>query len=179
MSSPDDLPEPNSDSKTVDRPLGVTIFAILNVLFGLAGVGGFLVTSLVSLLSDPAQGTPNPIEEILSVSNPILTVLEWVNVVFSAALIASGIALFKMRPVGRTLSLVYAFYSIGYVALSNALRFPLFYKVMLSATGGGEDAEAIAQIAAIIFTVVIGFIGLLLPTALLIYFLRAAVKAKF
>ena len=157
----------------------MTVFAILNILFGLTGIGGFLVSTLITLLSDPAEAGANPVQEILSVSNPILTVLEWINVAFSAVLVAAGIALFKMRPEGRTLSLTYAFYSFGYVVLSNVLRFPLVYKVMESAAGGGPDGQAIAKIAAIIFAVVLGFISLLLPLAILIYFLRPSVKSRF
>ena len=103
----------------MQRPTSVTVFGILNLIFSVLGLCGvvFGILGLVVLQNpDMAGDGPTPLPIKLMQDNPTYQVFSFVSVglgVFSSFLLAvAGIGLLKLRPWGRTLSIIYGGYSI-------------------------------------------------------------------
>src|SRR5262245_6129321 len=96
------------------RPVGVTVMAVLAIVFGLFGACGAVMSAPILFL-DPASGTKElayrPYLEM-----PGLLLFTKANAVLgifaAAALITSGVGLLLVRPWARTLALVWAAYSV-------------------------------------------------------------------
>lgn len=187
LSTPeDDLPSKNQQSPEVryvpatsNRPTGVTVFAILNVLFGITGVLGVVVTVLLTVFGDQFDFGANPIMDVVA-DNPTYkiytVVMSVVGFIFAVVLIASGIGLFKMKLWGRSLALVYAVYAIVATIVGNVANYFFIFKPVMEQAVGGNDMQDLAVMSGILGGVVGGCIALILPIAILIYFLRPSVK---
>ena len=117
----------------MQRPTSVTVFGILNLIFsalGLCGVG-FGILGLVVLQNPEFGGAgPTPLAIKLMQDNPTYQVFSFVSVglgVFSSILLAvAGIGLLKLRPWGRTLSIIYGGYSILMAIAGVAINLSVF-----------------------------------------------------
>jgi len=188
-SSPFSTPEPNQPTEvryvpqTSGRPTGVTVFAILNILFGITGILGVIFSAAMMLLGDNLQfGGPNPVFEVMN-DNPtykIYTiVMSFVGLGFAIVLLMSGVGLFKMRPWARTLALVYAVYAIVATIIGNVANYFFIFKPIMEQAVGEGGGQELVIMSGIIGGVVGGCIALILPIAILIYFMRPSVKALF
>jgi hypothetical protein len=107
------------------RPTSVTVMAIFHIIIGGLGLAGDLCTlvlmgsggqSFLMSLGGPEQQKLQekllgqletlPYYQVYKIGNAVT------SIVFSIALLAAGIALLRMKSWGRTLSLVYAVFSI-------------------------------------------------------------------
>lgn len=110
------------------RPTAILVIGILNIVFGALGLICNPIKIVGSLVPTPEAGAPEmagmPPEQSemmrklneVSMSPAVKTYQIFdggIGFLFSAILLAAGIGLLVMKPWGRTLSLVYAFYGIA------------------------------------------------------------------
>ncbi len=160
------------------RPTGVTVFAILNIIFGLMGVFGIVVSVGMLVLGSRIAG-PNPVMDKMfdSVAYLAFTAVGMVvGIVFSILLLFSGIGLLKMSKSARTISIVYGVYAIVSTILANAVN---VFVVFIPALEQAQGAQRAGMIGGIIGAGIGGLVGLIYPIALLIYFTRPTVKHYF
>ncbi len=147
-------------------PTSVTVFGILNTIFGTFG----LVTSPLSLAR---------LNESLSLFKALgvgSLVLAWVQIsaylapVMSFILLALGIGLLMKRSWGRSGSIYYSYVSI---ALSVLLTI-----MMLSLQPGSSGSEENTMFVAIkIGTIIGGLLGLIYPILTIVFLSKPSVKA--
>ena len=107
----------------MQRPTSVTVFGILNIVFGLFGVFGLIAS--IALFFMPA-GSNNPVVRIMH-ENPAYSA--WLKICIPlgllscAALLAAGIGLLCLKSWARTLSIAYAIYAILFGLLGTAVNF--------------------------------------------------------
>ncbi|MFK8112849.1 MAG: hypothetical protein AB8B91_11635 [Rubripirellula sp.] len=168
---------------TSGRPSGVTVFAILAVLFGGLGILG-LIGSLVmfSISSQIAAPGSNPVMDLMN-NSPAYRVFMYTGMgfgaVFSVLLLIGGIGLFKMKSSARKMLLAYAIYSIVAGIITNVVNYIFVFAPMLQNSGGGQGASQAVVVGSIIGGIVGGLIGLILPIAILVYFNLGSVKDEF
>ena len=182
MSSPSPTEETSSSGPQSEtrRPTGVTVFAILGIVFGVVG----LLSNLGSLLMFFFRGSipmpASPVDELLDTSfgyQVYYLATLGLGIVFSVILLVAGIGLLKMSPRARTQSIIYAIYAIPATIVTKVVD----VLVMFSSSQTGEQSEE-QQIIAFIFVgvaILFAFISLIFPVAILIYFSRPSVKQMF
>ena len=109
----------------MQRPTSVTVFGVLNILFGVLGLLGTAVNVLMMFVNvDAASVQANPILRIQQ-QQPFFAAMLKINVVLgfvaSIALIIAGIGLLNMRSWARKVSIGYVIYSVVSVILFMAL----------------------------------------------------------
>ena len=176
------LPSP-SDS---GRPTGVTVFAILCFVLGGFGLLS-LLASTAMLLGGGDAAANNPVFELCRTSNFyfVFTVVSTIlGLVFLGVQVAAGFGLLKMAPSGRKLILAYAMYAMVMTVVSNAVNYFFLLPKMrdqmqAQAANGPAAAQQIVE-ASLVVGLVIGLIAALaFPIAILWYFNRSEIKAKF
>lgn len=175
-------PELRYVPETSGRPTGVTVFAILHVLFGLAGIGGTLFSIVFALLDVSLAAGPNPILDAINENEAYRSytfVMGIVGVFFSIALIASGLGLLKVRAWARTVSLVYGVYGIVFAIIGNVVNYFALYKPILEKVAGADGGQDLVVVGGIIGGVAGSCIGLVYPVAIVIYFLRPSIRKLF
>ena len=174
--------EVNTLSGSLARPVGVTVFAILNLGFGLLGLFGILFTIVMAVWNPNFGGAPNPTFELMedSVAYRVFFFGSMVlGAVFTLLLVVSGIGLFQMSAAARKMAIAYAIYSIisgivGMVVNIFVIFLPMIEQVNLQ--GGPQRAVLIAgTIGGLVGTL----LALVFPIAILIYFSRPKVKEAF
>jgi len=158
----------------MQRPTSVTVFGILNLIFsvlGLCGVG-FGILGLVVLQNPDVGGAgPTPLPIQLMQDNPAYRVFSFVSVglgVFSSFLLAAaGIGLLKLRPWGRTLSIIYGGYSILMVLATVAVNFALYAPELEKAQQQAIPQATGEAIGGMVGAGVGGCVGLIYPLTLL------------
>lgn len=133
------------------RPTSITVFGILNIVFGILGVFGLLIT-FASGMATSEEAFPfmdqNPVMEIwFNASNAL-------GAVFTVVLIASGVGLLYMRPWARTASIVYAVYAILGSLVGVALTVTYVFLPMRYEMEGGEVIMWSAIVAGVVGAVV-------------------------
>jgi hypothetical protein len=177
----------------MQRPTAVTVFGILNIVFGIMGITctpiGLLMSSVSQGLLEgipEAQQMENPVQEMMS--DPTFTSYTYVStalgMVVSAALLAAGIGLLKLRPWGRYISIGYAIYSWVSVVVGGIISYYLIYAPMMermAEEGGPQTAPFMGgMVGGMVGGMIGGFcFGLVYPTILLIFMLLPDVKAAF
>ena len=162
------------------RPTGVTVFAILGILFGMIGLLSNLGSLLVFFFRDAVPMPASPVDEMVDDSFGYqlyyLTTLG-LGILFSVVLLMAGIGLLKMSLRARTLIIIYAIYAIPATIVTKVVD----VLVLFSSSQMGEQTEE-QQIIAFIFVgvaILFAFISLIFPVAILIYFSRPSVKQRF
>ena len=162
------------------RPTSVTVFGILNIVFAVFGVLATL-GSLVLFLPQMANSN-NPVIKLIQ-DNP--TYAAWMKfsiglgVLVSLALLAAGIGLLKLKPWARMFSIGYAIYSLIMIPVSMVVNFFLLTRPMLEQAHQQHGPEAASAIGAAVGGMFGSCFGLIYPVLLLIFMLRANVKAAF
>jgi hypothetical protein len=176
---------------TKKRPVGVTVFAILNLVFG--GLG--LTCNLCNIVFTPVlqhmqaqQGGGNETREMekhLAAKVPGFKVIAWVQVglslLLSSILVIAGIGLLRMNPASRWLCVCYSvmeflvqiaatIYTIGYV--SPAVD-------EWAKTRNDQLPPGFMSMIIIGGTVFAAFLGVAYAAALLIYVLLPATAKAF
>lgn len=175
--------EVSSQGATGQRPVGVTVFAILNIIFGILGVLGSIFTALMMAVGPmiPAGGPPNPVLDMMNENlfyNVFLFGSLILGFVFAVILIVAGSDLLKMRSRGRTLSIVYGVYAVISSVVGTLVNVFVVFLPMMEQAPNQQGAQA-AMIGGMVGGAIGGCIGLIYPVAVLIYFLRAQTKAAF
>jgi hypothetical protein len=160
----------------MERPASITVFGILNIVFALLGLLGIVVSS-VMMFSEAAANNPvvmqmrqNPTYDLwLKITIPL-------GAVSAIVLLCAGIGLLLFRSWGRTLSLVYAWYAIGFGLLGMLVNYLFLVRPMLEQARQDGGPEATGAFGGAMGGVLGGCIALVYPILLLIFMSNARVK---
>lgn len=164
------------------RPTSVTVFGILNIVFGTFGL---LCTpiSLAMILGMPVAGNPvlrvihgNELYRLWTIGGSLL------GIVAAAVLLAAGIGLLQLRPWARLTSIGLAIYNLVAGVLNIGMSVFVFMP-LVQGVKMGSGAEQAAALGALIGGIAGGVggscVGMIYPILLLIFMTRPSVKAAF
>ena len=163
----------------MQRPTSVTVFGVLNIVFGALGLLSTAVSMVVLFAVDAQAGAMDPFANVNPVWNMWIKVSIVLGVVAMLVLIASGIGLLNLRPWGRTLAIGYSIYAIAAGLIGTAMQFSYVVQPMLEQFEVHGGPEAAAAMATVIGGLLGGCIGLVYPALLWYYMTRQHVVAAF
>lgn len=160
----------------MERPTVVTVFGILNIVFGALGVICTPFSMLVFVM--PGQEN-NPIVCLVKESQAFLAYMvttSCIGFLAACALIAAGIGLLQMKQWGRVLSIAYGVLAIVMGLTGTVVNALCVFAPLMERASGPEAAAAIGGA---IGGIVGGCIGLIYPVLLIIFMTRPAVRDAF
>lgn len=167
----------------MQRPVSVTVFGILNIVFGILGVLGIFATvALLALMSSGAGGNANPMIKFMRESPAYSAWIKLtipLGVAVSGVLLASGIGLLKMKGWARKLSIGYAIYALIFGLANFVVSYWFLLRPMMEEAARKQGPEAAGAIGGAIGGSVGGCFGLIYPILLLIFMTRPKVVAAF
>lgn len=164
------------------RPIGVTMFAILSILFGVLGFMGSSLSLLITVVGGLFDAGVNPLQELVSdnVAYRIFYVtLLVLGLVFSVVAAVAGFGLLKMSGGARKLIIAYGVASIVATVAAKAVDLFVVYLPMIEELSQQSEEQQIATVVMIGVAIIFAMISLIFPIAILIYFLRPSVKQSF
>lgn len=164
-----------SSSATFEtRPASVSVFGILHIVFGvigLLGLGFSLAMYAVAGSRENAFDPPwadHPIWKAWTIGGIVIGVLATV------ALISAGVGLLRMRPWARTVSIIYATYSILMALVGSVMNFfTLRSSEQFNSLGPTESTVMM------FIMVGSGVLGMIYPIAIWYFLTRPAIVAAF
>jgi len=156
------------------RPTSVTVFAVLNFLFGGFGVLGSVVSivflSVGAALIPPGDPTWDAIrnDSFYSVYFLVSLVL---GVLAAGVLIACGFGFLKLREWARKLAIGYCIYAFASIALALAINWFVIWAPVVD-QGGPQAAGAIGGLFG-------SCLGVIYPGLMLYFMMRPNVKEAF
>lgn len=162
------------------RPASVTVFGILNILFGGLSILGALF-SLVVIFTN--GGKDNPVFALMETSAFYSTWMRLsviLSVIASVVVMASGVGLLNMRRWARTAAVGYSLYTIVMVLLGGIMGWFYVYSPLLDEIGAVRDgAEKGVLMGGLVGGLLGGCFGLIYPVALLYFMTRPGLVAAF
>ena len=163
----------------MQRPQAVTVFGVLNIVFGAMA----LLCSPISLLGLflPVQAH-NPMSRILhdNATYRSFTVLAAVvGMVAGAVLIAAGIGLLKLKPWARLTSIGYGIFAIVFGIVGLFVNWFFVFAPLLQEVKDNAGSQAIGAIAGMAGGMIGGCLGQVYPILLLIFMTRPKIRAAF
>ena len=176
----------STNARPSERPTSVTVFGILNIVFGILGVCG-TAFGLVSIFAQEALQPPgapvNPVQEAMNASDGYQAFLigaSAVGMVATIALIISGAGLLNGKLYGRTLSIWYAIYGIISVIVGLIANIVFVFGPVFEQLDQMPDGpEKIGATAGLYGGVFGSCIGMIYPVLLLIFMKRRNVVTYF
>jgi hypothetical protein len=162
------------------RPTSVTVFGILNIVFAVFGTLAVL-GSLVLFLPQMAASN-NPVIKLIHDNPAYATWMKasvGLGLIVSVALLAAGIGLLLLKPWARMISIAYGIYSLIMIPVSMVVNFFLLTRPLLEQAHQQHGPEATGAIAGAVGGLFGSCFGLIYPVLLLVFMLRANVKAAF
>ena len=163
----------------MQRPISVTVFGILNIVFAALGVLGLVIT--LAMFSASASSN-NPVFKAMQESPAFMFWMKLtipLGLITSGALLAAGIGLLLLKPWARILSVVYAIYSIVFGLIGVVVNFFVLVRPMMQAAAEKQGPESAGLVGGAIGGSVGGCFGMIYPILLLIFMLRPNVKNAF
>ncbi len=164
----------------MNRPTSVTVFGVLNIIFGALGLLSIVFSAAMFFAPQPDMS--NPAIRIFS-RTPILMLWMKVGVVLgsvtSVAVLASGIGLLQLRPWARTASIIYGVYAIIMGMVGTVINYLFLFGPLMEEAQHSRGPEAAGAIGGAIGGVAGGLIGLIYPVLLLVFMYRPNVVAAF
>lgn len=162
----------------MQRPTTVTVFGVLNLVFG--GLGLLCTPISVIMLFQQAQAG-NPMSRILEENaayRVYLIAAAVAGVLAALVLIAAGIGLLQMKPWARLTSIGYAIFGIvmGVVGIILNIVF-VFVPMTTQAREGGPEAAVAAM--GLVGGMAGGCLSLVYPILLLIFMTRPKIRNAF
>ena len=168
------------------KPTSVTVFGVLQLIFGIYSVFGVAVTAvqlLIPIFTPNRQGFGPGTD--LWAGNSAYVAFMWFNLIlltiFTVLQISSGALLLRGRAQGRKLALIVAIYSIINVIVSMVVGLlivvPMMLKQMQTVGGavpGGQNFEMFMYV-----TQLFQLIGLIYPICVIIFMKRKVVLDYF
>ena len=180
------------------RPTGVTIFAILNIVFGALGlIGGMcgianqlarpMLQNMQAQAAGPGKAAPPDVQRLLEDKIPYYGALERtqlaVGLVASAVLLVAGIALLRMSAAGRWVCIAYGLVRIPLAIAEGVWSIlvlgPVMDDVMKEATAGVELPSGFGNSLTIVLTGVSVVLAVGYSLAMLIYMLLPGTARAF
>jgi hypothetical protein len=163
----------------MQRPISVTVFAILTFVFAVFGAIGLIAS--FALFSLPADS-----------NNPIIAFIHkcpgyavWMKIcipaalLICAALLTVGIGMLFLKPWARPLAIAYAIYAIAFTFFGMALNLIFMAQPMLEQARQQREFETIMAIGGPVSGTIGGLFWLMFPIVLLVFMLRPKVAATF
>jgi len=163
----------------MQRPTSITVFGILNIVFGVLGFCGLFMSLSMFAVEDDGSNPMIPLMQESPLYQGFMYVSIPLGLLATVALLAGGIAMLNNKAWGRTLSIIYGWYAIiaGLVgAIVNAV---VLLPPALEQSSGQMSAEEAGLIGGAIGGTCGGLIGLIYPVLLLIFMNRRSVKDWF
>jgi hypothetical protein len=166
------------------RPTSVTVFGILNIIFGSLGILCTPFALMVLFVTPPpGQGqNPNPAIELMKDPGyrTITVVMSGLGIVASAVLLASGIGLLRLRPWGRALAIGYAFYALAAALVNMVVSYVYLIAPMMEAAQKNNNPQSTGAAVGGTIGGLIGSVGsLIYPVLLLVFMTRPRVVRAF
>src|SRR5208282_3820870 len=165
----------------MQRPTSVTVFGVLNIVFGALGILG-IIFSAISLMVISPNATNNPVLEIMRNSPGYavcMKIMMPLGVLACGVSIAAGIGLLKLKTWARILSIGYAIYSIVAGIIGWVFNYIFLMHPLLEQASQKQGPEAAVLIGAAIGGTFGGCIGMIYPVLLLIFMFRPNIVAAF
>lgn len=160
-----------------DKPVAITVFGILNLVFGALGVCGIgaNIFFFLALANNPGfQQPPNPI-----LDHPIGYAWTMVGLVVGSfttfMIIAGGILLLMNKDLGRVLTLGYAWIAIVFGIIGMVVMGVIFFGVL--AQGNVNGPEEMGAVFGIVGGSCGSLLGLVYPALAIFFLTRENVKA--
>ena len=164
----------------MNRPTTVTVFGVLNIVFGVIGIFGSAASAAMYFL--PHADANNPVLKIMhdnAAYAAFMKVSVVLGLVVSVVLLAAGIGLLMLKPWARGLSLAYAIYAIVAGLIGIGLNFVYLVGPLLEQARHAQGPEAAGAVGGVIGGTVGGCFGFIYPILLLIFLTRPKVVAAF
>lgn len=167
------------DASSAGRPASLTVFGILNILFGVLGIcvtAGGVLPFVMEIPSDPA--IPNPMLDLIKSNatyRTFLIVSLALGAIVAALLLAGGIGLLLSKAWGRTLSIVYGWYSIVAAIVGMGVNWYVMQPLLAKMQEGGGPGQ-VAVTAGIVGGLIGGCVGMIYPIVLLVFMNRPAIR---
>lgn len=153
----------------VARPTSVTVFGVLNIVFGGLGLMCAPFAIFALLMPQPAQ---SPV--YYAPGMQIFTLFSYgLGLLMSAVLLTAGIGLLKQRRWGRQTSYFYGWFAIVWGILSLAVTIVMYG----SNAAGSSGQESAAAIGGLFGGICGGIIGLIYPVLLVVFMRKPSVTA--
>ncbi len=164
----------------MQRPASVTVFGVLNVVFGVLGLFGLAFSAVLLFAVDVQPQPMNP----LPVANPVWDMWTKVNLGLGGlaviVLIASGAGLLNLRPWGRTAAIGYSVYAIVFGLLGIGMHWFFVVQPTFDQLQGGAEPDFVAEaVAGSVGGLIGGCFGLIYPALLWFFMTRPRVVAAF
>ncbi len=162
----------------MQRPTSVTVFGILNLVFGGLGV---LCTPMSMMFLFLLTTPENPISHAMNMNVGYRVYLIWVAVVGVLAafvLVAAGIGLLQMKSWARLVSIGYAIFSIV-MGILGMIVSNIFVFGPAIADARARGPAAAAGMVGLAMGVAGGVLGMIYPVALLIFMTRPRIRNAF
>jgi hypothetical protein len=153
----------------IDKPTSVTVFGVLNCVFGGLGI-------LCTPISIVGIMMPNPQMEIAPPYKIFLLVSSVAGICFAGWLLSLGIGLLKFKGWARRGSVIYACIAIVWCIFGLILSVVAMSQGWMTAPEGAAKAGIIGGMVGGICG---GILGMIYPVLLLIFMLTSKVKEAF
>ncbi|MFN9369873.1 MAG: hypothetical protein ACK6CT_14100 [Planctomycetia bacterium] len=161
------------------HPASLTVFGILNIIFGILGIcvtAGGVVPFVMELPSDPA--VPNPMLDLIKSNagyRTFLIVSLALGGIVAVTVIVGGIGLLLAKAWGRTLSIVYGWYSIVAAIVGMGVNFYLMQPLLAKMQDAGGPGQ-LAVTAGLVGGLIGAGLGMIYPVLLLVFMNRPAIR---
>jgi hypothetical protein len=163
----------------MQRPTVVTVFGILNIIFGALGLVSIPMSILVLFV---LRDTNNPMMQIIQGNAVYRT---WMmaslpmSLVATILLVVAGIGLMMMKPWARVISIGYGIYTIVMGIVGMIFNGICLMGPLMSQAGNAPGPEAIGAMGGAVGGTFGGCFGLVYPVLLLIFMTRPGVVEAF
>jgi hypothetical protein len=161
----------------MQRPTSVTVFGVLNIVFGALGLLSTLFTGAAVFLVEAQQRQMPGMEEVNPVWEAWLKIIVVVSVVAAFVLITAGFGLLGLRRWGRVLAIVYAVYAITSCVLGVVMQYVFVTQPLLEQQNNPNGREAAMMMAGV--SLVSSCAGAIYPLLLWYFMSRPHVVAAF
>lgn len=170
---------PGQPVMAVAKPVSLTVFGIINLVFGILGICGIAGSGVQMFVLRNQPGIENPIFEIMqqnSIYFAFMIASLGLGSIATILLIIAGVGLLNGKPYGRSCSIFYAGYAIVSGIIGIGMNFVFLVQPMLENINDMADGpEKAGAIGGAIGGTLGGACGLIYPIILLIFMLRAPV----
>jgi len=162
----------------MNRPTSVTVFGVLNIVFGAMG----LLSTLVGLLVMSTM-SPNPMIQILT-GSAVYRVWMWtvtpIGIAASAAILAAGIGFLLLKAWARKIAIVYSIYRIISAVVNVMFMTLVVFPALSEQFSGKAGPERVGAAVGAEFGGVFGVVsGMIYPVLLLVFMFRKNVITAF
>lgn len=161
------------------RPASLTVFGILNMLFGILGICGSAASAapfFVDLPRDPA--VPNPMLDLMETDAAYRLFLQAsaaLGATAGIAVLAGGIGLLLSKAWGRTLSIVYAWYTIIAILVGMVVNW-FVMQPLLAKMQAGDGPGRFVVIFGLVGGLIGGLVAMVYPIILLVFMNRKVLR---